>query len=82
MNLSVADILAAAMSLPEEDREALAVQLLRSLRPPGVLSEDDPNFFAELDHRVDALERGETKARDWEEVSRELRQQLRQRRRS
>jgi hypothetical protein len=40
----------AAMNLPEGQRLDLAARLLDTV-PPGILSEDDPDFIAELDRR-------------------------------
>lgn len=49
MQLTPDLIFEAAMSLPENERLALAARLLDTV-PPGN-SEDDPDFIAELDRR-------------------------------
>jgi putative addiction module component (TIGR02574 family) len=82
MSTGASEILSAALSLSDDERASIAYELLHSLKPSGILSEDDPNFLAELERRAEAFDRGETTAHDWEEVSRELRQMLRERRSS
>ncbi len=65
-----ANLLDAALSVSDTQRAGLAYRLLRSLKPPTVMSEDDPALEAELDRRVDAYESGESAAEDWDDVSR------------
>jgi len=79
MSVDPAEILTAALSLPDGDRAGMAYRLLQSLKPPGVLSDGDPELEGELERRVAAYEAGETSASDWEEVSRRLRDQLEKR---
>jgi putative addiction module component (TIGR02574 family) len=43
------------------------------------MDEDKPDFFDELDLRVESYEAGETTASDWEEVAARLRQALEER---
>jgi hypothetical protein len=50
MQLTPEALFEAAMNLPEEQRLDLAARLLDTV-PPGLLSEDDPDFIAELDRR-------------------------------
>jgi putative addiction module component (TIGR02574 family) len=76
MSTGVSNILFAAMSLPESDRASIALELLHSLRPPGVLSEEDPGFFEELERRSDAHDRDPSRALPWDEVERSIRQSL------
>jgi len=76
MSVNPTEILTAALSLPDGDRAGVAYRLLQSLKPPGVLSDDDPELEAEIERRVAAYEAGETSASDWEEVSQRLRGQL------
>ena len=66
------EILNAALNLPESDRLVIASRLLDTLPddPPG-LSDDDPEFAAELDRRSGDLEG----AVPWEQLRDELRQQ-------
>lgn len=74
--LTAADILQAALKLPRCDREHIARELWDSMPPPGVMSEDDPGFFEELDRRVEELNRDPSKALDWEVVKVELRERF------
>lgn len=64
------EILDAALQLPESDRLSIASRLLDTLpdHPPG-LSDDDPQFAAELDRRSGDL----TGAIPWEQLRDELR---------
>jgi hypothetical protein len=50
MQLTPDMIYEAAMNLPENERLDLAARLLDTV-PPGILSDDDPDFIAELDRR-------------------------------
>ena len=65
------EILDAAHSLPETDRLVIASRLLDTVpdHPPG-LSDDDPQFAAELDRRSGDL----AGAVPWEQLRDELRQ--------
>lgn len=74
--MTTSEIYAAATALPEQSRAELAYQLLQSLKPPAVLSDEEPGFSRELDRRVDAYEAGEASASDWDDVSVRLRQAL------
>ena len=76
MNVDPASLLNDALTLTEVDRAELAYQLLRSLKPPAVVSADDSAFENELDRRVDAYERGQATAADAADVSRRLREGL------
>jgi hypothetical protein len=68
-----------ALALPLPSRVRLMTALAKSLEvetlhicPPGVLSDADPNFMEILQSRLDAFERGETKAIPWEVVRKRL----------
>jgi putative addiction module component (TIGR02574 family) len=74
--MTASEIYAAATALPEQSRAELAYQLLQSLKPPTVLSDEEPGFSTELERRVDAYEAGETTASEWDDVSARLRQVL------
>jgi hypothetical protein len=50
MQLTPEMIYEAALGLPESERLDLATRLLDTV-PPEMLSEDDPDFLAELDRR-------------------------------
>ena len=54
----------AALSLTDSERADLAYQLLQSLRPADVLSEENPDYHHELERRMAAYEAGETTASD------------------
>jgi hypothetical protein len=67
------------LALPLPSRVKLMTALARSLEvetlhtcPPGVLSDADPNFMEILQSRLDAFERGETKAIPWEVIRKRL----------
>jgi putative addiction module component (TIGR02574 family) len=66
----------AALGLPDAERAELAYKLLQSLKPPGGISADSPDFDAELQRRADAYETGKTMADDWDTASARLRQAL------
>ncbi|MFW5692737.1 MAG: addiction module protein [Thermoguttaceae bacterium] len=76
MSVDPANVLDAALTLSDTERAGLAYRLLHSLKPPAVMSEDDPAFQAELDRRVDAYESGESTAEDWHDVSQRLRKEF------
>ena len=50
MQMTPDHILAAALSLPDNERLDLAARLLDTV-PPDILSTDDPAFIAELNDR-------------------------------
>lgn len=63
-----AEVYAQALQLSEQDRLDLAGQLLASAgRPPGILSEDDPEYEAEIQRRIERVRSGESKGIPWEE---------------
>jgi len=82
MSTIASDLLSAAMSLPESDRASIAYELLHSLKPPGILSEDDPGLLEELERRSAALDRDPSLGIPFEEVDRRIRQKLAERRKS
>jgi len=51
MQLTPDALYEAALQLPEGERLDLAVRLMDTV-PPGMLSEDDVDFLAELDRRA------------------------------
>lgn len=65
-----------ALALGDDERAALAYRLLQSLKPPGVISEDESSFGDELRRRSAAYDAGQTTADDWETVSQRLRAAL------
>jgi putative addiction module component (TIGR02574 family) len=76
MSTDSANLFDAALQLPDNDRANLAYQLLQSLKPAGVLSEDDSRFDAELEQRLTRYESGQSQAANWDEVARRLRESL------
>jgi putative addiction module component (TIGR02574 family) len=64
-------ILAAALSLPDLEREEVAEHLLESLPPPDGYEEvTEEEFFAELERRREEAERDPSVLIPWEEVQR------------
>lgn len=63
MQLTPDSIFEAAMSLPENERLDLAARLLDTV-PPGIISEDDPDFIEELDRRFNDGSR----TKPWSEI--------------
>ena len=58
MSEAYAQALAVVMQLPDAERQALVDEVYESLpRPPG-LSEDDPDFDAIIEGRIDDLTSG------------------------
>lgn len=67
-------LMAALMELPEAERLAIAEAIYDSLPcSPGVPSEDDPNFDAILEKRVDDIRSGRVVGKPVEEVMARLR---------
>ena len=52
MQLTADAIFEIAMNMPENQRLDLAIRLLDTVRPPNLLSLDDPGFLDELDRRA------------------------------
>jgi len=73
------DIFDAALNLPAADRASLAYRLLQSFKPPGVVSDGDERFEAELERRLADYDAGKTEASDWGEVAARLRKTLQER---
>jgi putative addiction module component (TIGR02574 family) len=68
-----AELLQAALALPDEERDELATRLLESFGVPPGLSATAPGFDAELRRRADALESGQDPGADWTEVRARMR---------
>ena len=60
-----------ALALPEEDRSALVHALMKSL--PDTTEEVERAWGEEIALRLDRQARGETKAVDWDEATRQIR---------
>jgi putative addiction module component (TIGR02574 family) len=74
MSSTVADLLAAALALPPEEREELATRIFDSLDPPASAIDrmTDAEFEAELTRRMDESDRDPSVRIPWEQV-REMR---------
>lgn len=73
---SSSEFLNFALSLPEEQRLHLANELLASVKPPGVMSVDDPGFLDEIRRRCDEIDRGEAKTVSADEALQSIRESL------
>ncbi|HVA47805.1 MAG TPA: addiction module protein [Pirellulales bacterium] len=71
---TVDDLLTQALALPEQQRAAMATQLLHSLEPEDPDAEDA--WAEEIISRSDAVHRGDYTARDWREALDDIRKQL------
>jgi hypothetical protein len=65
-----------ALMLPESDRLQIAGELLASVKPPGVMSVEDPGFIEEIQRRCDELDAGTVELLDYETVMARLRESL------
>jgi putative addiction module component (TIGR02574 family) len=70
--LELRSLFADALRLPMQERAALAAELLASLRPSGVLHEEDADFATEVERRAERVRSGESEGLDWDDVLREL----------
>jgi putative addiction module component (TIGR02574 family) len=68
-----AELLRAALALPDEERDELATRLLETLGVPPGLSSAAPGFEAELTRRAEALESGDDPGADWDDVRARMR---------
>ena len=81
--MKLKEVRESALALPRRSREKLLADLQQSLDeehlracPPGILSEDDPNFETIIQARIAAYERGDVKGIPWEEVRERLYKRL------
>jgi putative addiction module component (TIGR02574 family) len=74
MSSTLEQLTAQALTLPPEQRAALAETLLDSIEPPPPLS---PEWEAEIARRIAEVDRGEVTCRPWSEVMQEMRAQYR-----
>jgi putative addiction module component (TIGR02574 family) len=82
MSNAMPDILAAALTLSDGDRAVLAYELLGSLKPPSIRSDDDEQLSEEFQRRLDAYEQDPSRASDLDDVDRRIRTAIQQRRQS
>jgi putative addiction module component (TIGR02574 family) len=68
-----AELLQAALALPDDERDELATRLLETLGVPPGLSAAAPGFATELGRRADALESGQDPGADWNDVRARMR---------
>lgn len=74
--LTADELITHGLALPESERLAVADQLLASVKPSGVLSEDDPNFEQELQRRIKEVDSGRAVLIDGEVSLKLARQRL------
>jgi len=65
-----------ALRLPEQERAALARQLLLSLEPDDFGANDEATWEKELEARMAAIDEGRFAARDWREALADIRKSL------
>lgn len=71
-----------ALLLPESDRLQIAGELLASVKPPGVMSVDDPGFIEEIQRRCEEIDAGTAVLVDYETAMAGIRESLKARRQS
>jgi putative addiction module component (TIGR02574 family) len=76
MNLTLQEILEAALQLSEDERIVLAGQLLESVTPASGDAEWTEEWSAEIMRRWNELESGAAQALPWSEVDRQLREMI------
>jgi putative addiction module component (TIGR02574 family) len=72
MNTQSQEIIDIALALPDEDRADIAATLIRSLETETD-ADADAMWAAEIQRRMDAIDRGEVRLVPWDDVMRELR---------
>lgn len=70
------ELLNHVLALPEKERTAMARQILLSLGPAEADADCDTAWTAEIEARLDAMDRGDSLAFDWRETVDEIRSQL------
>lgn len=76
MSTDLPQLIATALSLPDDDRADLAFHLLHSLKPAGLMTEGEVPLAAEVERRLTSYERGESQAADLAEVDERIRRAL------
>jgi putative addiction module component (TIGR02574 family) len=76
MSADSSSIFDAALNLPDNDRANLAFQLLQSLKPASIMSDDDLQLDTELHRRLEAFESGQSQAAKWDDVAARMRKAL------
>jgi putative addiction module component (TIGR02574 family) len=72
MNTHSQEVLQVALTLPEAERAEIAASLIRSLEEETD-GDADAAWAAEIQRRVDAIDRGEVRLIPWDSVMQELR---------
>jgi putative addiction module component (TIGR02574 family) len=75
--MSSAELMHKAMELSAGDRAELARQLIRSLEPEAPDVDADDAWEAEIERRLQAVDRGDAKLIDWRESVSRARHSLR-----
>jgi len=70
------DLVTLVLELPEAERASLARQLLLSLEPPDLDSDNEAAWAAELEARIAAVEEGRFRAIDWRKALKRIRRSL------
>jgi hypothetical protein len=73
---SPAEVISLALALPESARLEVAAELLASVKPPGVLSADDPGFAEEIRRRCNEVDAGKAELLDYQESMARIRANL------
>jgi putative addiction module component (TIGR02574 family) len=72
----ISELLNRALELPKPERADLARQILLSLEPDDFHADSDAAWAAEIDARLDIVERGDFPASEWRDVIARIRQSL------
>jgi hypothetical protein len=70
------EVISLALALSESDRLEVAAELLASVKPPHVLSVEDPGFAEEIRRRCADIEAGTAKLLDYDESMARIRASL------
>jgi putative addiction module component (TIGR02574 family) len=73
MNGKSHELLRSALALPEAERAELAASLIQSLDPATDEATDEA-WAAEIQRRIDAIDRGEVQLVPWDDVMRNMQQ--------
>ena len=76
MSQNPEEVFEAAMSMPLEARARLAWQLLLSLEQEETDEESEARWLAEIEHRLERVDKGDYEAHDWRESVSWLRSRL------
>lgn len=72
MNTESQHVLETALALPDSDRAEIAASLIQSL-DPETDEGADAAWAAEIQHRLEEIDKGEVKLIPWDEVMQEMR---------